>query len=95
MSQIQHHNPELDEVTATALCIQIHNHIEAMKAWERKLRLPYMPTTHRHYSLTPIYPKPTLATAMHVLEACSHARLSMGKLVAQYRLDVLKAANEG
>ena len=57
---------EIDEATATALAIVIHNHIAALSAWERKLRQPFMPVVRSHLSVVPVYPKPTLTTMLHV-----------------------------
>jgi len=66
--------PELDEATATALVIVLHNHIEAMKAWQRKLKTPYMPSPAWY---TPIYPKPTLNTTLHLMAEAQKLRLEV------------------
>jgi len=80
-------NPELDEATATALVVLINNHIEAMKAWERKLRTPYLPTNNKVsyiYRTTPVYPMPTLATALAVDHAMLHAAREVGQVVLPF-----------
>jgi hypothetical protein len=61
---------ELTELEATQLCILIHNQIEMLKIYERKLRLPFMPDTQRHYALTPTYPKPTRQLVISLAESC-------------------------
>lgn len=58
--------PELTEAEAMAAAVLVHNHIERLKVWERKLRTPYMPTTRNHFSVVPQYPKPTLLTLTHM-----------------------------
>lgn len=77
-------NPELGETTATALCVLINNHIEVLRKWERKLRGPYMPTTRRHFSVVPEYPKPTLATMLQVLVAVKNFTLEVVKLSTKF-----------
>lgn len=62
-------NQPLDEATATAVAIILHNHIEALKVWQRKLTAPYMPTTRSHMALVPDYPKPTLLTVRHITKS--------------------------
>lgn len=73
-------NNELDEATAIALATAIHNHIEALKVWERKVRAPYMPTTRSHLSVAPDYPKPTLNTIIHIAVSSSTFRAEVTSL---------------
>lgn len=77
-------NPELDEATATALAVLINNHIEALRAWERKLRGPYMPITRSHLSVAPKYGKPTLTSALHVARSGSTFALELTRAVAAF-----------
>jgi hypothetical protein len=80
-------NPVLDEATAVAMSIAIGNHIAALQAWQRKLQQPYLPTSNKVYTLyriTPLYPKPTLVTAMHILESCQHVRMELGRLMTAF-----------
>jgi hypothetical protein len=80
--------PELDEATATALAIVIHNQIEALKVWERKLRTPFLPTTLRHMQVVPQYPKPTLATVLAIMATQQHGRLEVLKISNQFMEDL-------
>jgi hypothetical protein len=80
-------NPEMDEATATQLCVMINNHIEALRVWERKLRTPFLPTNNKVsyiHRITPVYPLPTLATGLHVVHAFSHTALDMTKAIESF-----------
>lgn len=77
-------NPALDEATAVAMSMAINNHIETLKVWQRKLQQPYLPTNKTFYCLTPQYSKPTLVSALHILESCSHARMNLGLIVTKF-----------
>lgn len=70
---------ELDEATATALCVAIHNHIEMLKQWERKIRLPYYNPvgSPNIYRLTPVYPKPTTQSAINLIAQIEHTARDM------------------
>jgi len=59
----------LDEATAFALVVILNNHIEALKAWRRKLTTPYMPKTRSHLAVVPEFPKPTLLTVRHITKS--------------------------
>jgi hypothetical protein len=62
-------NEPLNEATATALAMVLHNHIEALKVWQRKLTTPYMPKTRSHLAVVPEFPKPTLMTVRHITKS--------------------------
>jgi hypothetical protein len=79
--------PTLDEATATALVAILHNHIEAMKAWQRKLTTPYLPKP-THYPYTPVYTKPTLATTVHLMAEAAKLRLELLKVSNQFLEDL-------
>lgn len=66
-------NPELDEATATALCAVIHNQIEALKSWERKLKQPFLPQ-YGHSPRAQQHPKPTVKTVQHIMASLAHGR---------------------
>lgn len=80
-------NPVLDEQTATTLCILIHNQIEALKVWERKLRDPYLPANNKVtyvYRRHPDYPKPTLSTALQVALSGTHFDAELLRVVRYF-----------
>jgi len=80
-------NPELDEATATQLCVIINNHIEALKVWERKLRTPYLPTNNKVsyiHRTTPVYPLPTLAAGLSLERTMLHGAHAVGSALLPF-----------
>jgi len=59
-------NQEISEETATALCITINNHIEALRAWERKLKQPFIPQPSHFRTTHASHAPPTLQTVLHI-----------------------------
>jgi len=58
--------PDLSEETSVEMCRLINNHIEVLRAWERKLKQPFLPQPSHLMRVRPAYGNPTLATLMHV-----------------------------
>ena len=71
----------ISEETATALCITINNHIEALRAWERKLKQPFIPQPSHFRTTHASHEKPTLQTVLH-LSSCAHSLVYDIKLIA-------------
>lgn len=86
-------NPTLDEATAVAASVILNNHIEAMKAWERKLRVPYMPSS-RMFSVVPTYGKPTLASLLHMKVDIKRCELEMARLMLAFTEAAVKERNK-
>lgn len=74
---VQRPDLEITEETAVTLCVLINNHITTLRIWERKLKGPFLPTTVAHYRLTPHYPRPTIATVLHILHTMKHGELEV------------------
>lgn len=58
--------PELSEEAATALVQLIDNHIEVMRAWQRKLKQPFLPHPSHYRTTHVVTGMPTLATLVHI-----------------------------
>lgn len=84
---IQNYNYELDEATATAVAIILHNHMEVLRVWERKMRTPYMPTTRRHFSVVPDYPKPRVVSVLHIINAMKRFELELTQLAVKFMME--------